>query len=336
MRVGLATSVLALALLVGPVSSLVSHAAWRSRLPLGLDLYMPVPEDNPLTRDKVELGRQLFSDPILSRDKSLACAGCHEPERAFTDGRTVSRGVFGRKGTRHVPTLINRGYGRAFFWDGRISSLEEQVLQPIQDPKEMDMTLRDVVDRLRGDREYSELFQAVFGGIPTHVDLANSLASYVRTILSGNSPVDRYDTGEREALSQQERQGLGMFFGKGNCWVCHFGPTFTDERFHNTGVAWRDGELLDQGRYMVTGKEKDRGAFKVPTLREVARTAPYMHDGSLATLEEVIDFYNRGGNPNPYLDSELLPLKLTSEEKQALISFLHALSGRVQDGIPTP
>ena len=336
MRVGLATSVLALALLVGPVSSLVSHAAWRSRLPLGLDLYMPVPEDNPLTRDKVELGRQLFSDPILSRDKSLACAGCHEPERAFTDGRTVSRGVFGRKGTRHVPTLINLGYGRAFFWDGRISSLEEQVLQPIQDPKEMDMTLKDVVDRLRGDREYSELFQAVFGGIPTHVDLANALASYVRTILSGNSPVDRYDTGEREALSQQERQGLGMFFGKGNCWVCHFGPTFTDERFHNTGVAWRDGELLDQGRYMVTGKEEDRGAFKVPTLREVARTAPYMHDGSLATLEEVIDFYNRGGNPNPYLDSELLPLKLTSEEKQALISFLHALSGRVQDGIPTP
>ena len=336
MRVGLATSVLALALLVGPVSSLVSHAAWRSRLPLGLDLYMPVPEDNPLTSDKVELGRQLFSDPILSRDKSLACAGCHEPERAFTDGRTVSRGVFGRKGTRHVPTLINLGYGRAFFWDGRISSLEEQVLQPIQDPKEMDMTLKDVVDRLRGDREYSELFQAVFGGIPTHVDLANALASYVRTILSGNSPVDRYDTGEREALSQQERQGLGIFNDKGNCWVCHFGPTFTDERFHNTGVAWRDGELLDQGRYMVTGKEEDRGAFKVPTLREVARTAPYMHDGSLATLEEVIDFYNRGGNPNPYLDSELLPLKLTSEEKQALISFLHALSGRVQDGIPTP
>ena len=336
MRVGLATSVLALVLLAEPVSSLVSHAAWRPRLPLGLDLYMPVPEDNPLTRDKVELGRQLFSDPILSRDKSLACAGCHEPERAFTDGRTVSRGVFGRKGTRHVPTLINRGYGRAFFWDGRISSLEEQVLQPIQDPKEMDMTLKDVVERLRGDREYSELFQAVFGGIPTHVDLANALASYVRTILSGNSPVDRYDTGEREALSQQERQGLGTFFSKGNCWVCHFGPTFTDERFRNTGVAWRDGELLDQGRYMVTGKEEDRGAFKVPTLREVARTAPYMHDGSLATLEEVIDFYNRGGNPNPYLDSELLPLKLTSEEKQALISFLHALSGRVQDGIPTP
>ena len=176
---------------------------------------MPVPEDNPLTREKVELGRTLFSDPILSRDKRLACAGCHEPERAFTDGRTVSRGVFGRQGTRHVPTLINRGYGRAFFWDGRISSLEEQVLQPIQDPTEMDMTLKDVVERLRRDREYSELFQAVFGRIPTHVDLANALASYVRTILSGNAPVDRYDSGEREALSQQERQGLGHFSRQG-------------------------------------------------------------------------------------------------------------------------
>ena len=335
MRVGLATSVLALALLVGSVSSLVSHAAWRPTLPLGLDLYMPVPEDNPLTREKVELGRQLFSDPILSRDKRLACAGCHEPERAFTDGRTVSRGVFGRQGARHVPTLINRGYGRAFFWDGRISGLEEQVLQPIQDPTEMDMTLKDVVERLRRDREYSELFQAVFGRIPTHVDLANALASYVRTILSGNAPVDRYDNGEREALSPQERQGLGIFRGKGNCWVCHFGPTLTDERFHNTGVAWPDGELLDAGRFQVSGNEEDSGAFKTPTLREVARTAPYMHDGSLATLEEVIEFYDRGGNPNPYLDAELRPRKLTSEEKQALITFLHALSGRVQDGIPT-
>ena len=296
---------------------------------------MPVPEDNPLTRDKVELGRRLFSDPILSRDKRLACAGCHEPERAFTDGRTVSRGVFGRQGTRHVPTLINRGYGRSFFWDGRIARLDAQVLQPIRDPKEMDLPLGEAVDRLRDHREYPNLFRTAFGGQITTDDLGRALASYVRTILSGNAPVDRYESGEREALSQQERQGLGIFNGKGNCWVCHFGPTFTDERFHNTGIAWQDGELLDQGRYRVTGKEEDRGAFKVPTLREVARTAPYMHDGSLATLEEVIEFYDRGGNPNPYLDAELRPRKLTSEEKQALITFLHALSGRVQDGIPT-
>ena len=199
----------------------------------------------------------------------------------------------------------------------------------------MDLPLGEAVDRLRDHREYPNLFRTAFGGQITTDDLGRALASYVRTILSGNAPVDRYESGEREALSQQERQGLGIFNGKGNCWVCHFGPTFTDERFHNTGIAWQDGELLDQGRYRVTGKEEDRGAFKVPTLREVARTAPYMHDGSLATLEEVIEFYDRGGNPNPYLDAELRPRKLTSEEKQALITFLHALSGRVQDGIPT-
>jgi len=325
-------SLLAVALLVGPVSPLVSQAAWRPIVPLGLDLYMPVPEDNPLTSEKVELGRKLFSDPILSRDKSLACAGCHDPERGFTDGRAVSVGVFGRVGTRSVPTLVNRAYGSSFFWDGRTSSLEEQVLQPIQDPKELDMTLKDVVERLRHDRKYSELFQAVFGRIPTHVDLAKALASYVRTILSGDSSFDRYLNGERDALSEREREGLRIFRSKGNCTACHVGPNFTDERFHNTGIAWRDGELLDPGRFEVTGKEDDRGAFKTPTLREIAQTAPYMHDGSVATLEEVIEFYNRGGNTNLYLDPELRPLHLTAEEKKSLLAFLKSLSGTVQEG----
>ncbi|MDA2931023.1 cytochrome-c peroxidase, partial [Acidobacteria bacterium AH-259-O06] len=183
------------------------------------------------------------------------------------------------------------------------------------------------------DRKYSELFQAVFGRIPTHVDLANALASYVRTILSGNSPVDRYLSGEREALSPQARQGLRIFLGKGNCTACHLGPTFTHERFHNTGIAWRDAELLDPGRFKVTGKKEDQGAFKTPTLREIAQTPPYMHDGSIATLEQVIEFYNRGGNPNPYLDPELRPLQLTAEEKKSLLAFLRALSGSVQEGM---
>ncbi len=332
MSLALAISLLAVALLLGPVRPLISHAAWRPNVPLGLDLYLPVPEDSPLTSEKVELGRKLFSDPILSRDKSLTCAGCHDPERAFTDGRAISVGVFGRVGTRSVPTLVNRAYGSSFFWDGRTSSLEEQVLQPIQDPKELDMTLKDVVEELRRDRQYSELFQAVFGRIPTHLDLAKALASYVRTILSGDSSFDRYLNGERDVLSDREREGLRIFRGTGNCTACHVGPNFTDERFHNTGIAWRDGELLDPGRFEVTGKKKDQGAFKTPTLREIPRTAPYMHDGSLATLEEVIEFYNRGGNPNPYLDPELRPLQLTAEEKKSLLAFLRSLSGTVQEG----
>ena len=251
----------------------------RPEIPLGLDLYLPVPEDNPLSPARVALGRTLFFDPILSREQRLACAGCHDPERAFTDGRALSVGVFGRVGTRSVPTLVNRAYGRSFFWDGRTSSLEDQVLQPIQDPKEMDMALSDVVVRLRRDRVYSARFQARFDRIPTHVDLANALASYVRTILSGDAPIDRYMNGERDALSAQAREGLRIFRGRGNCTACKVSPTFTDERFHNTGVAWRDRELLDAGRFQVSGKEEDRGAFKTPTLREVARTAPYMHDG---------------------------------------------------------
>ncbi|MFB3076310.1 MAG: cytochrome-c peroxidase, partial [Candidatus Methylomirabilales bacterium] len=276
MSLALAMSLLAVALLLGSVSPLVSHAAWRPRIPLGLDLYMPVPEDNPLTSEKVELGRKLFSDPILSRDKSLSCAGCHDPERAFTDGRPVSEGVFGRKGTRHVPTLINRGYGNSFFWDGRVSTLEEQVLQPIQHPKEMDMTLEEVVARLKRDSDYRQRFREAFGTEINSEGLAKALASYVRTIFSGDSSFDRYLNGERDALSEREREGLRIFRGKGNCTVCHVGPNFTDERFHNTGIAWRDGELLDPGRSEVTGKTEDQGAFKTPTLREIARTAPYI------------------------------------------------------------
>ena len=314
-------------------SATATRGTARPEIPLGLDAYMPIPEDNQLTREKVALGRRLFSDTILSRDGHLACVSCHQPERAFTDGRPVAVGVFGRKGTRNVPTLINRAYGATFFWDGRISSLEVQVLQPIRDPREMDLTPGDAVDRLRDHREYPALFQTAFGREITTDDLARTLASYVRTILSGDAPFDRYMNGERDALSEQALQGLRIFRGKGNCTACHLGPSFTDERFHNTGVAWQDGALLDQGRYMVTGQEDDRGTFKVPTLREIARTAPYMHDGSITTLEDVVDFYDRGGNPNPYLDPHIRPLRLTAVEKLALLAFLGSLSGEVREGV---
>ncbi len=334
-RIALATvsGVTLAILLCVSIEHLAAQSEARPEIPVGLDLYLPVPEDNPLRPERVALGRRLFFDSVLSRDRSLACAGCHEPERAFTDGRPLSVGVSGRIGTRSVPTIVNSAYGRSFFWDGRTSSLEEQVLKPIEDPKELDMSIPDVVVRLRGDREYSERFQAVFGRSPTNVDLASALASYVRTILSGDAPIDRYLAGELDALSEQAREGLRIFRGEANCSECHLGPTFTDERFHNTGVAWRDGALLDPGRFAVTGDERERGAFKTPTLRNVERTAPYMHDGSLATLEEVIDFYERGGNANPYRDREIRPLDLTASEKQALLTFLRSLSGSVRDGM---
>ena len=170
-------------------------------------------------------------------------------------------------------------------------------------------------------REYRDRFQAAFGRAVNAQDLARALASYVRSILSGNSPLDRYMNGEREALSVQARRGLIIFRGKGNCTACHAGPNLTDEQFHNTGVAWKDGALRDPGRFAVTGKDHDRGSFKTPTLREVSRTAPYMHDGSISSLEEVIEFYNRGGNPNPHLDPEPRPLGLTPEGKQAFSPF---------------
>jgi len=298
-------------------------------IPLGLDVYMPVPDANPMTAEKVALGERLFYDPIVSRDGKLSCASCHDPRNAFTDAKPVSVGVFGRRGTRRVPALINRGYGSAFFWDGRAANLEEQALQPIQNPNELGMTTQEVLQRLTNDREYRRQFQAAFQSDPNAENLAQALASFVRSILSGDSPVDRYLNGDTGALSPAARRGFDIFRGKANCTACHLGPNFTDEQFHNTGVAWRDGKLLDTGRFAVTGKEGDQGAFKTPTLREVARTFPYMHDGSLATLAQVIDFYNRGGNPNPHLDPELHPLKLTPQEKQALLAFLKALNGTV-------
>jgi cytochrome c peroxidase len=280
-------------------------------VPLGLDLYMAIPEANPITEEKIELGRRLFFERRLSRDGTIACASCHDPERAFTDGRPVAIGVFNRTGRRSAPPLVNRGYGRAFFWDGRAATLEEQVLQPIQDRNEMDMTLAEVSARI---------------GLPPD-EIARALASFVRSLLSGNSPFDRYVNGERDALTAEQQQGLQIFRGKGNCTGCHVGPTFTDERFHNTGVAWRNGRMLDEGHYAISGRAGDRGAFKTPTLREIARTAPYMHDGSVATLSEVINFYDRGGNANPHLDAELRPLRLADWEKRTLVAFLEALSG---------
>jgi cytochrome c peroxidase len=293
---------------------------------------MPVPEENPLLPARVALGRALFFDRRLSADESLACATCHNPERAFADGRRVSVGVNGAMGHRNAPTLVNRGFGASHFWDGRASGLEAQVLEPIQNPRELGGPLDAAVARLDRDSNYREAFLTAFGGPVSAVHLAQALASYVRTILAGGAPLDRFLAGDHDALTPDAQEGLRVFRGRANCTACHLGPTLTDEQFHNTGVAWGDGRLVDEGRASVTGRDRDRGAFKTPTLREVARTAPYMHDGSLATLEDVIDFYDRGGTPNPSLDPEIRPLKLTPSEKRALLAFLQSLSGIVCEG----
>jgi cytochrome c peroxidase len=271
-------------------------------IPLGLDLYLPVPEENPLTAEKIELGRRLFFDRRLSRDGSVACASCHDPERAYSDGRPIAVGVFGRKGHRNAPAIINRAYGRLFFWDGRARSLEAQVVKPIEDPNEMDLPLAEAPARV---------------GLAAE-EISRALASFVRSILSGDSRFDQFVNGDRNALSAEEQAGLQLFRGKANCTACHVGPNFTDERLHNTGVAWRGGKLADSGA--------GHGDFKTPTLREIARTAPYMHDGSLATLNEVVEYYNRGGNDSPQLDPELHPLHLSEGEKRSLVQFLRSLS----------
>lgn len=305
--------------------------------PAGLDLYLPIPRDNPLRAEVVDLGRTLFFDPILSRDSSLACASCHQPAHGFTSPRRVSLGVLRREGTRNVPAIINRGYGRAFFWDGRISVLEQQVLQPILAENEMDVTLDEVTHRLERHPGYSRRFRAVFQHAVNADDLARALSSYVRSIQAGDSRFDRLVAGDTMALTPLEREGLRLFQGKARCDLCHVGTNLTDESFHNTGVAWRNDTLRDVGRYAVTGNDVDRGAFKTPTLREVDRTAPYMHDGSLPTLEDVVAFYSRGGNANPYQDDRIKRLDLTSREQQALVAFLHTLTGTIVEGrAPSP
>jgi cytochrome c peroxidase len=283
-------------------------------IPLGLDLYMPVAEDNPITAEKVALGRQLFFDTRLSRDRSISCATCHRPNRAFSDGRPVAVGILGRVGRRNAPALVNRVYGRAFFWDARQQSLEEQVLKPIEDPNEMGLSVEQAASRVGLTRD----------------EISRALSTYVRSILSGNSRFDRFANGNRTALSEEEQRGLAIFRGKGNCTACHVGPNLTDERTHNTGVAWRPSTGSGQGVFVDEGA--GRGAFKTPTLREIARTAPYMHDGSLATLDDVVRFYDRGGIRNPYLDEEIRPIGLDTSEKRALLAYLLSLSGDLQEG----
>lgn len=312
------------------VTGVVAARAQVIPTPLGLDEYMPVPSDNTLTAAKVKLGERLFFDPTLSADGRVSCASCHDPSRAFTTVARVAAGVFGRRGTRNAPTILNRGYGRSFFWDGRAATLEDQVLGPIQDRNEMGLSLSAFTARLQRSTLYLREFAAVFAEPPSPATAARALATYVRVQRVGDAPYDRYRAGDSSALSADAARGLRLFRGRANCASCHVGPNFTDEQFHNTGVSWG---ASDVGRYRVTRSTEDLGRFKTPTLRQLRLTSPYMHDGSFDSLAAVVDFYDAGGNSNPLLDSEMHPLRLTPQEKGHLIAFLLSLSEVAPPGV---
>ena len=307
-----------------PIDDLPSGLSLR-KLPAGL-AKPSVPRDNPVTAAKVKLGRRLFFDPLLSENRTLACASCHDPRRGFADPRAVSTGINDRRGKRNAPSLFNVAFGKRFFWDGRAKSLEDQVRFPIENPAELGNKLPVVVARLKEKPDYVAQFQEAFGEGVSHQNVARAIASFERTLLLGNSAVDRFRGGKASSLTDVQRQGLWLFESRGRCWRCHSGKNFSDERFHNTGVG-SQRSMPDLGRQRVSRRSTDRGAFKTPTLRGVSRTAPYMHDGSIKTLRQVVEFYNKGGERNGNLDPLMQPLKLSDRELGFLVEFLKALDG---------
>jgi cytochrome c peroxidase len=314
---------------IGPEISAGRNRAWPAkppRPPLGLTP-VPWPKDAPYTPEKAELGWRLFFEKRISANGKIACASCHAPEHAFTDARPVSIGFKGEHGKRNAPTCINAAYGDRQLWDGRAATLEDQVRMAILNPVETGGMGSAISSKLGGIPDYRRGFKAAFGSESITLDrIAQAIATFERLVLSGDSPYDRAMTGDQTALSASQQRGEALFFGKAMCVSCHSGPLFTNGQFANIGVGM-DKPNPDLGRYAITRQKEDWGAFKVPTLREVAHTAPYMHDGSLKTLEEVIDHYNRGGSANSNLDMRIRPLGLNAQEKQDLVEFLKALNG---------
>ena len=316
-----------------PVLSLHADEPYELNVQQGLDAkYVRIPKDNPLTKAKVELGKQLYFDTRLSEDMTISCASCHDPQHGWSNNDRFATGVGGQIGGRSAPTIINSAYLNAGsprfnkvpqFWDGRSEDLEGQALGPIQNPIEMNMKMDAVVDRLKKLDGYEKQFQEVFGTGVTEEGIAKAIAAFERTILSGGAPIDKFLAGDEDALSESARRGWEVFNSgnKGNCTACHKYPNFADGGFHNIGVGM-DSDKPDLGRYEVTKLSGDKGRFKTPTLREIHRTAPYMHDGSQATLEDVVEFYVKGGIKNPQLDEEMRPLKLTDQEKKDLVTFM--------------
>jgi cytochrome c peroxidase len=303
--------------------------------PLGLPAIV-WPQDNPYSPARAELGKILFFDGRLSANGMVSCASCHEPEHAFAGSTPFSKGVTGKPGVRHTPTLVNRAWGKSQFWDGRVVTLESQVIVPVSEPNEMGMAADLVVKKIRGIPGYAPLFADAFGDSSINFDrIAKAIATFERTIVSGNSAYDRYLAGDKSALTKQQKDGLDFFNKKGECAECHSGPNFTDEKFANLGIG-TDKPSPDPGHEAITHKRGDWGKFKVPTLRDLAQRAPYMHDGSIKTLSEVLDVYAKGGLPNPHLDTRLTPFYMDEQTKQDLSAFLDSLNGEGWQKITPP
>ncbi len=287
---------------------------------------VPFPVDNPFSSAKAALGRKLYYDRQLSKDGSMSCGSCHRQELAFTDGRPISRGVNNEPGSRNTPTIANTAYLSLLAYDGLAPSLEAQLMRAIISPVEMHADTAVVTRYLQNDAGYRAMFASAFGAeAPVNTDNAvRAISTFVRTVLSGGSRYDRFRAGDNSALSESEHQGRRLFFSnRTRCSLCHASFDLTDGIFHNTGLYMH---YIDKGRYYATKNENDIGKFKTPSLRNIALTAPYMHDGSLNTLEEVVEHYNRGGHPAIQRDTLMRPLDLTPQEAADLVSFMRTLT----------
>jgi cytochrome c peroxidase len=317
------------------------------------------PPDNPLSDARAKLGDMIFDEKRVSSDNSVACNTCHSPRNGFTTHTATSRGVGDQIGKRNAPSILNAMFYKSMFWDGRAATLEEQATLPVLNPIEMGQkNPKDVVAKLAAIPEFVDAFQKVFGRPPNWEDMGKALAAFERTRLSTEAPFDRFLRGDEKALNASQRRGWALFTGKARCGSCHTYdpalPLFGDNRFHNTGVAAGKQDLnqlakraaesaeaankaeidklaletdySDLGRFLVTQKREDIGDFRTPFLRDVLLTGPYMHDGSLETLWDVIEFFNKGGEQNPFLDAEMKPLGLTESEVDDLVNFLGALT----------
>ena len=299
------------------------------------------PESNPFSDEKAELGKHLFFDARLSESKQISCASCHEPQIGWSDAKRVANGDFRAQGNRNTPTIINIGFAKSLFWDGRANSLEEQIHGPIENPLEMNSKFANVVKNIETEKEYDSLFVDAFGDKKVTVDrVTKAIATYQRTIKSTRSRFDLFIEGKEDEFTDEELLGLHLFRTKARCVNCHHSPYFSDQKFHNLGLTYYGRYYEDLGLYKQTGKKEDVGRFKTPTLREVGKTGPYMHNGLFPFLDGIMNMYNVG-MPRPkrkehQLNDTLFPqtshllkkLELTEDEKKAVEKFLHTLSSR--------